>query len=87
MKFIRYSTAFFAAITILILSLIGCKEDCIKSDNCSLEPETGMCMAAFPRYYYDKEEKECKEFTWGGCGGVVPFDSLEECKSACVCSD
>jgi hypothetical protein len=51
------------------------------TSRCGLVPETGPCKAAFKKYYFDKIEKKCKEFTWGGCGGVVPFNTLEECKS------
>lgn len=51
---------------------------------CDLVPESGMCQAAFPRYYYDHEDKECKVFTWGGCNGVVPFETLEACEQ-CGC--
>lgn len=46
---------------------------------CDLDPDGGPCDAAFPRYYFDKETQECKEFIWGGCEGVVPFDTMEEC--------
>ncbi|MBT8232657.1 MAG: proteinase inhibitor I4 serpin [Saprospiraceae bacterium] len=52
--------------------------------SCELEPMVGPCNAAFPKYYFDKEEKKCKQFTWGGCAGVVPFDTLEECE-LCDC--
>jgi len=38
-----------------------------------------------PKYYYDEEEKKCKEFIWGGCDGVVPFETLEECEEQCDC--
>ena len=54
--------------------------------NCDLEPESGFCKAVIPKYYFDKNEGKCKVFTWGGCGGVVPFDSLEECEE-CGCND
>lgn len=50
---------------------------------CDLVPEIGNCFAHFTKYYYDKTEQKCKEFVWGGCGGVVPFHTLEECQS-CV---
>lgn len=50
---------------------------------CNLEPDAGSCEAAMPRYYFDKEEGKCKQFLWGGCDGVVPFDLLEVCKSTC----
>lgn len=51
---------------------------------CAQEPEVGPCNAAFPKYYYDPVEKKCKQFTWGGCGGSVPFQTLEECEG-CGC--
>ena len=65
---------------------IGCREDCFKSRNCSLDPETGTCLAAFPKFYFDKEEGRCKEFIWGGCNGVVPFDTMEACRE-CECNE
>jgi hypothetical protein len=49
---------------------------CIK---CELIPEVGPCDAAFPRYYYDQDSMKCKAFIWGGCSGVVPFETLQEC--------
>ena len=70
---------------LLILSLTQCKDDCIKNDRCNLEPDGGPCYASITRYYYDKEAKQCKPFTYGGCDGVVPFDTLEECKKGCQC--
>ena len=50
---------------------------------CELKPDPGPCRAAIPKYYFDKKSKECKEFIWGGCNGVVPFNTLNECKDAC----
>ena len=47
---------------------------------CDLEPDSGLCNAAFPRYYFDKEAQECREFIWGGCNGTVPFETMEDCK-------
>jgi len=47
---------------------------------CDLEPDSGLCYAAFRKYYFDKEEQICKEFIWGGCNGTVPFDTLEDCR-------
>ena len=46
-----------------------------------LDPDPGHCEAAIAMYYYDRDEKKCKEFFWGGCGGTVPFETLEECES------
>jgi len=52
-------------------------------NSCELKPKAGMCRAAFPRFYYDHKSKECKQFIWGGCGGVVPFKTLESCQQKC----
>ncbi|NKI31718.1 proteinase inhibitor I4 serpin [Muricauda sp. DJ-13] len=46
---------------------------------CELEPEPGPCFAAIRRFYFDEVDQECKEFIWGGCGGTVPFETLDEC--------
>ena len=51
---------------------------------CYYIPDIGPCDAAFLRYYYDHEENECLEFTWGGCGGLVPFETMEDCESSCI---
>jgi hypothetical protein len=75
--------------TALLSSATCCKDDTdIPSPEqaaaCSLVPDAGMCLAAIPRYYFDPKEKKCKQFTWGGCGGVVPFVTLKECED-CGC--
>jgi hypothetical protein len=52
-------------------------------DRCKLQPDPGPCEAVIQKYYFDQVERVCKEFIWGGCDGVVPFDTLEECKQVC----
>ena len=52
--------------------------------NCSLNPEVGQCNGAFPKYYFNKQTMKCDSFIWGGCNGIVPFETFEEC-SACGC--
>lgn len=75
---------------LLALTLAACnKKDPISppptcESKCTLAPESGSCKAYIPRYYYDPTEKKCKEFIWGGCEGVVPFETLAECV-ACGC--
>jgi len=34
-----------------------CKKDCLKPVWCNLKSDAGFCEAAFPKYYYDKNEK------------------------------
>jgi len=62
--------------------LVGCAS--LKLDpKCRLKPDPGPCKGAFTMYYFDKTEQQCKEFTWGGCHGTVPFETMEECQ-ACL---
>ncbi|MBA3979061.1 MAG: alpha-1-antitrypsin [Alcanivorax sp.] len=73
-------------VSALMLLLSGCvtpmAEDALPA-TCNEKPESGMCRAAFTRYYYDADRGECRSFIWGGCGGNVPFDTMESCQSAC----
>jgi hypothetical protein len=69
--------------TLLAIAILTIFTQCQKSSNCSLTPETGNCEAAIPRYYFDSSTKECKQFIWGGCDGVVPFETIEACRSQC----
>tara|TARA_B100001057_G_C22270643_1_gene726806 strand:+ start:304 stop:534 length:231 start_codon:yes stop_codon:yes gene_type:complete len=69
-------TEFWVILTLLLFTFSSCNKSC---PSCELNPETGPCYAAITKYYYDSEEGKCKEFTYGGCGGTVPFDSMEEC--------
>lgn len=55
------------------------------TNRCNWNPDPGKCLAYIPKYYYDQDEGRCKQFIWGGCGGVVPFDTLEECVEDCPC--
>jgi hypothetical protein len=49
------------------------------SGRCSLIPDPGPCDAAIPKYFYNPVTGLCEQFIWGGCGGVVPFQTLQEC--------
>lgn len=55
----------------------------IKASACTMKPETGPCKAAFKKYYFNKLTGTCESFTWGGCQGSVPFQTLEACKQSC----
>ncbi len=46
-------------------------------------PNPGMCKAYFKKFYYDSKDEKCKSFVWGGCGGNIPFNTLDKCKSTC----
>lgn len=75
-------------LVMIITSMIS-SSNCTKQNDecrtkCSQIGETGPCKAYLKKYYYDETEKKCKEFIWGGCEGVVPFQTLEECQN-CGC--
>ncbi len=53
------------------------------ADSCQLEPDPGLCKAYMPKYYFDKVTNSCQEFIWGGCGGVIPFEMMENCTQQC----
>jgi ankyrin repeat protein len=50
---------------------------------CDLKPASGRCKALFFRGYYDPAANSCREFVYGGCGGEVPFHSVEACRNVC----
>ncbi|NOR70381.1 MAG: hypothetical protein GQ532_11935 [Methylomarinum sp.] len=54
------------------------------NSRCLLKPETGHCRAAISKFYFDNSSNTCEVFIWGGCRGVVPFDTRSECISACI---
>ena len=69
----------------VILCCTACDPDCVTLPaQCELIPDSGPCEAAIEKYFFDSEDQVCKAFTWGGCEGTVPFDSLEECQ-ICEC--
>jgi hypothetical protein len=72
----------FCSIGILVFACQ--KEDCEKPSQCELKPDPGLCEAAIPKYFYNSVKGKCEEFIYGGCDGVVPFETLEECYE-CEC--
>ena len=82
MKHLSYNLVI---ITILIFTFFSCNKKCYSDlPSCKLEPDSGPCEAAMTKYYFDKDEKKCKEFIYGGCQGTVPFQTMEECLE-CEC--
>lgn len=53
-----------------------------QEDPCTLLPDPGPCEAAIPAWYFDQEFGACTQFSWGGCAGTVPFETLEDCLAA-----
>lgn len=78
-----YKNIIFTILVSIIFSACSSTKE-VKLDNkCYELPKSGMCKAMFSKYYFDQNEKKCKQFIWGGCGGNIPFESLKECEEKC----
>jgi hypothetical protein len=51
--------------------------------SCLAKPDAGNCRGARPAFYYDYHTDSCRRFLYGGCGGNVPFATLEDCVKRC----
>ena len=69
-------------VAIVSAILEGSNDDNLPEE-CYLVPDPGPCMAAVPMYYFDTTSNSCEMFVWGGCQGLIPFQSLSECQAAC----
>ncbi|KAK8779762.1 hypothetical protein V5799_018897, partial [Amblyomma americanum] len=48
------------------------------------QPDPGPCFGYFPRYYFDKENRTCQQFIYGGCqGNGNNFETKELCEYSC----
>ncbi|CAH1111392.1 unnamed protein product, partial [Psylliodes chrysocephalus] len=61
---------------------------CVKdrgADPCQQQKDEGPCQGQFQRYFFDKENKQCTEFTYGGCkGSNNNFATAEACRQQCA---
>ena len=62
---------------------IACTERaCV--DICSQPRESGVCLAYFLRYFYNRTSMRCESFVYGGCGGNQNrFTTEAECYQRC----
>ncbi|XP_075555473.1 doenitin-1-like [Dermacentor variabilis] len=66
-----------------------CEATCLpkkgKPNPCEQPPEPGNCRARIPKWFFDVRSRNCKIFTYGGCGGNENnFDSEEICQATCL---
>ena len=59
----------------------------VVTEDCNSIPDPGYCLAAFEIYYFNQNTAQCEESLWGGCDGVVPFWTLEDCQNNCENTD
>ena len=50
---------------------------------CRLQPVNGRCKAMIEKFYVDQTTGKCTQYFYDGCGPVVPFDTLDECRQLC----
>ena len=55
----------------------------VATEDCNSIPDPGICLAYFQTFYFDHTNSQCEESYWGGCDGVVPFWTLEDCQNSC----
>ena len=70
------------ALVLSTLALVGFGLLSAQEDPCTLLPDAGPCEAAIPAWYFDQDFGACTQFSWGGCAGTVPFETLEDCLAA-----
>jgi len=55
-----------------------------RRDYCQLASDQGRCRASITKWFYDSSSGECKNFTWGGCGGNSnKFSTKSFCERVC----
>ena len=69
-------------IVLLIDSIINFNESPLP-EVCYLEPDPGPCFGYMPMYYFNQDSESCEMFIYGGCAGLVPFESISECQNTC----
>ncbi|XP_023598009.1 WAP four-disulfide core domain protein 6A-like [Trichechus manatus latirostris] len=64
----------------------SCGKKCLdlRQDICSMPEDTGPCLAYIPRWWYNRETKNCYKFIYGGClGNSNNFQSESICMISC----
>uniref|UniRef100_R4G348 KP-Ver-5 n=1 Tax=Vermicella annulata TaxID=1295044 RepID=R4G348_9SAUR len=52
---------------------------------CHLPANPGLCNGKFQAFYYNRIQRSCLMFMYGGCGGNANnFKTIDECKQTCV---
>ena len=51
---------------------------------CKQPKKIGPCRAGMKRWYYNRFEKKCEHFLWGGCApNANNFATIEDCEKKC----
>lgn len=77
----------FGKIFSLSLKYLCAKNDSVAAliDACEQPKLEGPCRGNFSRWYFEKEERACKEFIYGGCKGTGNnFLTEKACQNQCL---
>jgi hypothetical protein len=55
-----------------------------ENPRCKAPPARGICKGNFERYYFDQQSRTCRMYSWGGCEGEPPFETMEDCVKTCT---
>ncbi|XP_059176535.1 actinia tenebrosa protease inhibitors-like [Physella acuta] len=56
----------------------------ITAEDCRLPPDSGVCNAYLPSFYYSASTRKCEPFIYSGClGNRNRFSTEKECMDAC----
>lgn len=77
------SAIFMAVFTTLLNCSPGVLYGGELSEKCMLVPVNGSCKAMMDRYFFNQKTGRCMEYIYDGCGAVVPFDTLDACRTLC----
>ena len=56
----------------------------VPAELCAAPPLTGPCRAAFHRWFYSPQHRQCRPFIYGGCrGNRNNYRDREECLQRC----
>lgn len=53
-------------------------------EECYFKPDPGNCGEFIMKYFYYSDGANCSSFIWSGCGGLVPFETMEDCRNTCM---
>lgn len=50
---------------------------------CRLQPVNGRCKAMIEKFRFDQASGRCVAYLYDGCGPLVPFHAIEQCRQLC----
>lgn len=75
-----------SCLPILLLTAICLSVPCGAAElpeRCLEKPVNGPCKAMIEKFYFKVKPGKCTPYFYDGCGPVVPFDTVEECRQLC----